>query len=141
MMLGVSAAVASPVHSDGWPDAGTDGAVVRGCVTDLSVVEADRVVPHTRYRVDVEEVLVGESGPTLWLELPGADLGAFVADVVGVPRWELGDDVVIVLPADGAPSTSGVFTLSDQVLIDPLHRSDVPTTLVDLEELLSGESP
>ncbi len=135
LSLGAPAHAASIDHSMALADMtiGTES-VVRAVVVDANAREAHDGL-RTRYTLAVEETLSGRPIDVVDLELPGGALDGLVQDVAGVPRWDLGADVVVFVPYDGRVRVRGVFTVDGDDLLDPLARaSDFPRTVHQLTD-------
>jgi hypothetical protein len=89
--------------------------VVHGRVVDVrSDTASDRRGIVTYVTIDVAEPLKGAPGETLTFLVPGGQVGRYERVVVGAPRFDRGDEVVLFLAARG-PSIPYVFGLSQGV--------------------------
>jgi hypothetical protein len=90
-------------------------AIVHGRVVDVrSEPTADRSRIATYVTVEVEEHLKGNLGPTVTFRVPGGEVGRYRRVIVGAPRFDRGDEVIVFLSARG-PSIPYVFGLSQGV--------------------------
>jgi hypothetical protein len=90
-------------------------AIVHGRIADVrSEPTRDRMMIVTYVTLDVDEHLKGSLGESVTFLVPGGQVGRYSRIVVGAPRFERGDEVVIFLSARG-PSIPYVFGLSQGV--------------------------
>jgi hypothetical protein len=90
-------------------------AIVHGRIVDVrSEPTRDRMMVVTYVTLDVDEHLKGSLGESVTFLVPGGQVGRYSRIVVGAPRFERGDEVVIFLSARG-PSIPYVFGLSQGV--------------------------
>ncbi|MCA9494538.1 MAG: hypothetical protein KC621_31640 [Myxococcales bacterium] len=95
--------------------------VVSGVVTDSEVAHASWGVA-TRYDIAVERTFAGDCGEQVSVELPGGREGGLVQTYGGVPVWSVGDEVLVFVSDRSRMPLTGVFTIRDHVVIDPLSR-------------------
>ena len=89
--------------------------VIHGRVVDVRGQQtADRRSIETVVTVAVSEAFKGSPGETVTFRLPGGEVGRYRRVVVGVPRFESGDDVIVFLRG-GAPAMPTAFGLSQGV--------------------------
>ena len=81
----------------------------------------------TTYDVAVDEVLDGEAGGSVRVQLPGGRRAGLVQRWSGVPQWVVGDAVLVFVPRAGVLPLSGVFTVVDGAVVDPLERGEAWT--------------
>ena len=89
--------------------------IVHGRVADVRsapTVDRRRVVTHVT--LEVAQPLKGSPGDSITFMVPGGQVGAYERVVVGAPRFEAGDEVILFLTARG-PSIPYVFGLSQGV--------------------------
>lgn len=90
-------------------------AIVHGRVVDVrSQPSADRRTIATYVTVSVESHLKGAFGRDVTFRVPGGEVGRYRRVIVGAPRFERGDEVVLFLTSRG-PSVPYVFGLSQGV--------------------------
>ena len=89
--------------------------IVHGSVADVrSEAIADRRSIVTYVTVDVTQQLKGSLRESLTFVVPGGQVGHYERIVVGAPRFEPGDEVVLFLTARG-PTVPYLFGLSQGV--------------------------
>ena len=89
--------------------------IVHGSVVEVrSEALADRRTIVTYVTVDVEQPLKGSPGEAVTFLVPGGQVGRYERIVVGAPRFERGDEVVVFLSARG-PSIPYVFGMSQGI--------------------------
>ncbi|MEZ4234799.1 MAG: hypothetical protein R3F59_01260 [Myxococcota bacterium] len=121
-----------------WPElAGRSHAVVQGVVVAADVFPTPQGVA-TRYEIEVDEVIAGPRDQAVQLVLPGGRAGDLVQRYGGVPLWDVGDEVVVFVPAAGPAMLAGVLTVDGGELVDPLGRPDPVRTVAELRERLGG---
>jgi len=70
--------------------------IVHGVVTARhSGWDAERAAIWTHYEIDVIETFKGKPGRTLTVSEPGGEADGQRMDVVGAPRYEIGDEVTV----------------------------------------------
>lgn len=110
--------------------------VVSGVVTDAESVRAPWGMV-TRYDIAVERAYVGRCGDSVTIELPGGREGDLVQTYGGVPLWTVGDEVLVFVPGYTDMPLTGVFTIRDHVVVDPLSRwSDREVLDDEIEEVI-----
>ena len=86
--------------------------VIHGRVVDVRGQQtSDRRSIETIVTVAVSEALKGRPGDSVTFRMPGGEVGRYRRVIVGVPRFENGDDVIVFLRG-GAPAMPTVFGLS-----------------------------
>lgn len=95
--------------------------VVSGVVSDTDVARAAWGVV-TRYEIAVERIYAGECGEVVSIVLPGGKEGDLVQTYGGVPLWAVGDEVLVFVSDRTRMPMTGVFTIRDHVVVDPLSR-------------------
>ena len=86
--------------------------VIHGRVVDVRGQQTgDRRSIETVVTVAVSEAFKGRPGESVTFRMPGGDVGRYRRVIVGVPRFENGDDVIVFLRG-GAPAMPTVFGLS-----------------------------
>jgi hypothetical protein len=113
----------------------------RAVVTGHVLAAATEAAPWglvTTFDIAVDEVLDGEAGSTLRVQLPGGRSGDLVQRYAGVPEWEVGDRVLVFVPRTGVLPLTGVFTVVDGAVRDPLARFPEPVALEALADQLRG---
>lgn len=89
--------------------------IVHGSVVDVrSEATADRRTIVTYVTVDVTQQLKGSPRQSVTFLVPGGQAGRYERIVVGAPRFEAGDEVVLFLTVRG-PTIPYVFGLSQGV--------------------------
>jgi hypothetical protein len=90
-------------------------AIVHARVLDVrSQTAGDRRSIATYVTVQVEQHLKGSLGPTITFRVPGGEVGRYRRIIVGAPRFDRGDEVVLFLASRG-PSVPYLFGLSQGV--------------------------
>lgn len=90
-------------------------AIVHGRVVDVrSQASADRRAIATYVTMAVDTHLKGAFGREVTFRVPGGEAGRYRRIIVGAPRFERGDEVVLFLTSRG-PSIPYVFGLSQGV--------------------------
>lgn len=86
--------------------------IAHGRVVDVrSETTLDRSRIVTFVTISVEQPLKGRPGPSMTFRVPGGEIGRYRRVVVGAPRFDRGDEVVVFLASNG-PSIPHVFGLS-----------------------------
>ena len=86
--------------------------VIHGRVIDVRGQQTgDRRSIETVVTVAVSEAFKGRPGESVTFRMPGGEVGRYRRVIVGVPRFENGDDVIVFLRG-GAPAMPTVFGLS-----------------------------
>lgn len=89
--------------------------IVHGRVVDVrSETTSDRRGIVTLVTVDVTQPLKGTPGESVTFLVPGGQVGPYERVVVGAPRFDRGDEIVLFLSSRG-PSIPYVFGLSQGV--------------------------
>ena len=110
-------------------------AIVHGWVVQLRPQLADdRRRVDTLVTLRVSTYLKGDLGPVVTFQVPGGELGRYRTVVLGAPRFQMGDEVVLLLSARG-PSIPYVLGLSQgvfRVVADQItgERRVRPTPLI-----------
>jgi hypothetical protein len=90
-------------------------AIIHGRVVDVrSEVTRDRMMVVSYVTLHVDESLKGSIGESVTFRVPGGQVGRYRRIIVGAPRFERGDEVVVFLSARG-PSFPYLFGLSQGV--------------------------
>lgn len=114
-------------------------AVVTGHVVAATTAQAPWGLVTT-YDIAVDDVLSGDAGDRLRVQLPGGRDGALVQVWSGVPDWRVGAEVLVFVPRTGVLPLTGVFTLVDGAVVDPLARTPDPIPLDVVVEQIRGPS-
>ena len=86
--------------------------VIHGRVVDVRCQQTgDRRSIETVVTVAVSEAFKGRPGDSVTFRMPGGEVGRYRRVIVGVPRFEDGDEVIVFLRG-GAPAMPTVFGLS-----------------------------
>jgi len=86
--------------------------VIHGRVVDVRAQQTgDRRSIETVVTVAVSEALKGRPADSVTFRVPGGEVGRYRRVIVGVPRFEPGDDIIVFLRG-GAPAMPTVFGLS-----------------------------
>ena len=108
LALLLAAVVASPVQATVYIAADlttlASGAqvIAHGRVVALEPRWTDgRRAIETIVTLDVEDYMKGDFGSTLTLRVPGGDMGPYRSIMLGAPRFQPGDDVIVFLAAKG----------------------------------------
>ncbi|MEZ5361080.1 MAG: hypothetical protein R2748_01760 [Bryobacterales bacterium] len=81
-------------------------AIVHGTVVRSRMAwDADKVAIWTHYDIQVKSSLKGRPGPILTLSEPGGEVDGKHMQVVGAPRYEVGEEVVVFV----APTATGLL--------------------------------
>lgn len=88
----------------------------------------------TQYTIAMTESLLGEGRDVHVVQLPGGRTPDVTVQAVGVPLWELGDEVVVFLRPDGVPSLRGLFRLEGSEVVG-VSGHDAPSLPRDLADL------
>ena len=97
--------------------------VIHGRVVDVRAQQTgDRRSIETVVTVAVSEALKGRPADSVTFRVPGGEVGRYRRVIVGVPRFEPGDDIIVFLRG-GAPAMPTVFGLS-QGLYRVARRAD-----------------
>lgn len=118
--------------------------IVYGRVADIHAEWSDnRRQIDTIVTVEAGTYLKGGPGPVVTFRVPGGQIGRYKNLMVGAPEFQVGDEAVLFLSAQG-PSVAHVFGLSQgvfRVRVDPdtgrrlvvppplMARSDAPETV------------
>jgi hypothetical protein len=90
-------------------------AIVHGRIVDVrSQTSGDRRTIATYVTVSVEQHLKGALGREVTFRVPGGEVGRYRRVIVGAPRFDRGDEVVLFLTSRG-PSIPYLFGLSQGV--------------------------
>ena len=90
-------------------------AIAHGRIIDVRAhAAADRRRVETLVTLQVATYLKGHWGPTVTFRVPGGQIGRYRTVVPGAPRFVLGEEVVLLLGAQG-PSIPHVLGLSQGV--------------------------
>ncbi len=114
-------------------------AVLRGVVRDVELEPTQARLLHTRYLIDVEEVLAGTHADQVTVVLPGGRVGDMAQVVSGVPMWSEGDEVLVFVPRSRQVSMHDVMSIDDGLVIDLRPDSLLPGTVSELERQLARE--
>jgi hypothetical protein len=140
LLVGSVAGAATFARVPDWSElAGRSHTVVAGVVTSADAAPAPIGVV-TRYEIEVTDVLAGAPEALVVLELPGGRVGDLVQRFGGVPLWEVGDEVVVFLPARGPALLSGLLTCDGDQLLDPLARPDPVRSVDELRDVLKRDA-
>lgn len=115
----------------------------RAVVTGHVVAAATEEAPWglvTTFDIAVDAVLDGTAGDTLRVQLPGGRKGGVVQKYSGVPEWVVGDQVLVFVPRTGVLPLTGVFTVVDGEVRDPLSRFPEPVQVDAVATKLRGPS-
>lgn len=86
---------------------GQSAVVAHGRVAAVRVAwDAERQNIWTHYEIALEEALKGAPGRTVEIQEPGGELDGMRMEILGVPRYELGEEVVVF----AAPTPAGLRT-------------------------------
>lgn len=86
---------------------GQSAVVVHGRVAAIRVAwDDERQNIWTHYQIVLDEALKGSPGRTLEIQEPGGELDGMRMEIVGAPRYELGEEVVVF----AAPTPAGLRT-------------------------------
>jgi hypothetical protein len=89
--------------------------IVHGRVVEVqSEPTSDRSAIVTYVTLAVEQPLKGRSGDSITFRVPGGEVGRYRRVVVGAPRFDRGDEVIVFLTSRG-PSIPFLFGLSQGV--------------------------
>jgi hypothetical protein len=114
-------------------------AVITGHVVAARTEEAPWGLVTT-FDIAVDAVLDGTAGDTLRVQLPGGTRGGVVQRYSGVPEWVVGDHVLVFVPRTGVLPLTGVFTVVDGEVRDPLARFPEPVRIDAVATHLRGPS-
>jgi hypothetical protein len=110
-------------------------AVITGEIVAASTEQAPWGLVTT-YEIAVSQVLNGTAGKTLRVQLPGGRKDGLVQRYAGVPDWLVGDDVLVFVPRTGVLPLTGVFTVVEGEVRDPLARFPEPVQVSQVADLL-----
>lgn len=106
-------AVLSPVYGTLVPRlsfeelVGQSAVVAHGRVASIRVVwDAGRENIWTHYQIVLDEALKGSPGRTVEIQEPGGELDGIRMEIIGAPRYELGEEVVVF----AEPTPAGLRT-------------------------------
>ncbi len=112
-LLALSLAALSPVYGTLVPRlsfeelVGKSAVVVHGSVAAVRVAwDAEHENIWTHYQIVLDEALKGSPGRTVEIREPGGELDGIRMEIVGTPRYELGEEVVVF----AAPTPAGLRT-------------------------------
>lgn len=113
LLLALALAALSPVYGTLVPRlsfeelVGQSAVVVHGRVAVVRVAwDAQHENIWTHYQIVLDEVLKGSPGRTVEIQEPGGELDGIRMEIVGTPRYELGEEVVVF----AAPTPAGLRT-------------------------------
>ena len=93
----------------------TSKIIVHGRVVNVrSEPTVDRSTIATYVTLDVDQPLKGRVGESITFRVPGGQVGRYRRVVVGAPRFDRGDEVIVFLTSRG-PSIPYLFGLSQGV--------------------------
>jgi len=112
-LLALALAALSPVYGTLVPRlsfeelVGQCAVVVHGRVSSVRVAwDAERENIWTYYEIVLDEALKGSPGRTVEIQEPGGELDGMRMEIVGTPRYELGEEVVVF----ASPTPAGLRT-------------------------------
>jgi hypothetical protein len=86
---------------------GQSAVVAHGKVVSIRVAwDAERENIWTHYKIVLDEALKGTPGRTVEIQEPGGELDGVRMEIVGAPRYRLGEEVVVF----AAPTPAGLRT-------------------------------
>lgn len=101
-LLALVLAALSPVYGTLVPRlsfeelVGQSAVVVHGRVAAVRVAwDADHENIWTHYQIALDEALKGSPGRTVEIQEPGGELDGIRMEIIGTPRYELGEEVVV----------------------------------------------
>ena len=112
-LLALALAVLPPVYGTLVPRlsfeelVGQSAVVAHGRVASTRVAwDAERENIWTHYQIVLDEALKGSPGRTVEIQEPGGELDGIRMEIIGSPRYELGEEVVVFV----APTPAGMRT-------------------------------